>query len=72
MDDYDEQCRYAIFDDLEGGLIRLAGWKGWMGGQHQFVTTDKYKKKRTIYWGRSSIYISNTNPLLDRGKERTV
>ena len=71
LNDFDAQCAYAVFDDIGGGLLGMGShslaYKQWLGGQHQFTTTDKYKKKRTIIWGRPTIYIAQTNPLLERG-----
>lgn len=61
MNEYDEGSEYAIFDDLRTGLTEF-DYKNWLGGQHQFVTTDKYRHKRTVTWGRPCIYISNYNP----------
>lgn len=30
-----------------------------MGAQRQFVVTDKYRKKKTIKWGRATIWLCN-------------
>lgn len=61
MTEFDPDCEYAIFDDMEQGFKGF-DYKNWIGGQHQFVTTDKYKHKKTVTWGRPVIYISNLNP----------
>lgn len=67
LNEYDPDCEYAVFDDLSKGM-REINWKGWLGGQHQFSATDKYKHKRTIIWNRPSIYISNRNPFETEAK----
>lgn len=61
--EFDKDCEYAVFDDLHRGLLDL-DYKEWLGGQHQFSTTDKYHKKISVSWGRPCIYISNKDPYL--------
>lgn len=61
MELHSKDARYAVFDDISGGLSRI-DYKAWLGGQLHFTITDKYKKKRTITWGKPCIYISNENP----------
>lgn len=58
---------YAVFDDMQGGLDYFHGYKFWLGHQKWFYATDKYKGKRLIEWGKPAIWISNTNPLLEKG-----
>lgn len=65
LDDVD----YAVFDDMQGGLEFFHSYKFWLGAQSQFYATDKYKGKKLIDWGKPSIYISNTNPLADKGAD---
>lgn len=67
MDDFADDCQYAVFDDIQGGFEYWHSYKGWLGAQKQFVITDKYKKKRTIYWGKPSIVCMNEDPYLQRG-----
>lgn len=57
VDDVD----YAVFDDM-GGLKYLPTWKAWLGQQKEFECTDKYKGKRTVKWGRPTIWVSNKDP----------
>ena len=52
MDDFSNDCKYAVFDDIQGGFEYWHSYKGWLGAQKQFVITDKYRKKRTIHWGK--------------------
>lgn len=61
LDAYDETSKYAVFDDIGRGL-RGFNYKGWLGGQHEFTSTDKYKKKQRIVWNKPSIYVCNRNP----------
>jgi len=61
-----DDVEYAIFDDL-GGLKYLPTWKAWLGQQAQFEATDKYKGKKSIKWGRPTIWLNNANPLDEFG-----
>lgn len=54
---------YAIWDDMVGGLkAGYFNYKQWMGGQYGFTIQDKYGKKKSIKWGKASIFICNTDP----------
>lgn len=57
-----QDAKYAVFDDMQGGFQFFPGYKGWLGGQHTFTVTDKYKGKTTITWGRPSIWLMNDDP----------
>nr|QXN75629.1 MAG: replication associated protein [Genomoviridae sp.] len=57
-----QEAQYAIFDDIQGNFQFFPSYKGWLGAQHQFTVTDKYKGKTTINWGRPSIWLSNDDP----------
>ncbi|WGO62775.1 replication protein [Genomoviridae sp.] len=67
MDEYSEDAEYAVFDDIQGGFEYFHSYKGWLGAQKQFVITDKYRKKRTIYWGKPSIMCMNEDPHFAKG-----
>lgn len=58
-------ANYAIFDDIAGGLSFFPQYKSWLGSQLQFYTTDKYKKKKLVNWGRCCIWIANEDPRMD-------
>jgi len=64
---YSDDCEYAIFDDIKGGLRSWDNYKGWLGAQDTFEETDKYKGKKSIKWGRPTIYLANRDPLKQRG-----
>nr|UBQ66256.1 Rep protein [finch CRESS-DNA virus] len=68
IDDFSESAEYAIFDDISGGFGFFPGYKNWMGGQFQFTVTDKFKHKRTVRWGKPSIWICNRDPRHDAYK----
>lgn len=54
---FDELAEYAVFDDFEWAY--MPSKKAWWGGQQQFTITDKYRKKKTIKWGKPIIYLCN-------------
>jgi hypothetical protein len=61
LDTWDEDCKYAIFDDFED-WTKFYMYKQFLGAQEEFVLTDKYRKKRNKRWGKPSIVISNEDP----------
>jgi hypothetical protein len=63
LDEFNVDGEYAVFDDMRKGF-REFNYKGFLGGQHQFNASDKYKKKRTIVFGKPSIFLCNDNPML--------
>lgn len=58
----DESVDYAVFDDLIGGFEFFKNYKAWLGQQKEFEVTDKYKKKRTVHWGKPTIMCMNESP----------
>ena len=57
LDDWDEQAEYIIMDDMN--IKYLPNYKAWFGAQSQFTLTDKYRKKKTVKWGKPLIWICN-------------
>lgn len=57
---------YAVWDDMLGGLkAGYFNYKNWLGGQFGFTIQDKYGKKKSIKWGKPSIFICNIDPRED-------
>jgi hypothetical protein len=48
---------YLIMDDFDFEF--MPSKKQWWGAQKEFTTTDKYRKKHTIKWGKPLIYLCN-------------
>lgn len=69
LDEYVEGVKYAVFDDIQGGLEFFHAYKFWLGHQQTFYATDKYKGKKLIHWGRPAIWCSNTDPRADKGAD---
>nr|DAI24652.1 MAG TPA: Geminivirus Rep catalytic domain [Genomoviridae sp.] len=62
LDEFDDDAEYAVFDDIPGGF-KAFNYKGWLGAQHQFNATDKYKRKQTIIWNRPCVFLCNDDPM---------
>lgn len=54
---WDNEAKYIIFDDMDWKWFPYK--KQFIGAQRQFVVTDKYRKKKTINWGKACIVIWN-------------
>lgn len=63
METFDEEAEYIIFDDFEWEYF--PNKKGWWGAQQEFTITDKYRRKRTIRWGKPMIWLGNKELILD-------
>ncbi len=61
LEDWDDSAKYAIFDDWED-WTRWFSYKQYLGAQETFTVSDKYKKKRTVTWGKPCIVLSNQMP----------
>lgn len=62
LDELQSGHNYAVFDDIAGGLDFFPQYKSWLGGQKQFYSTDKYKRKELVRWGKPVIWLSNDDP----------
>jgi hypothetical protein len=60
-----ESAKYAIFDDMAGGIKCVPTYKNWLGAQQQFQVKKLYKDPVLIQWGKPSIWIANTDPRND-------
>jgi len=70
LDENLDGVQYAVFDDINGGIQFFPQYKWWLGHQHQFYATDKYKGKRLIHWGKPAIWVSNNDPREEHGADR--
>lgn len=57
LDEWDSAAEYLIFDDIPWDRVPVK--KAFFGAQKQFVMTDKYKRKKTVHWGKPCIYLCN-------------
>lgn len=54
---WNEEARYIIFDDFDWNYFPFK--KQFVGAQREFVVTDKYRRKKTIKWGKPCIILWN-------------
>jgi len=57
LDDWDDDAEYIVLDDFD--IKYFPHWKCFLGSQGRFALTDKYRKKRTVEWGRPCIWLCN-------------
>nr|UBJ26195.1 replication-associated protein [Red panda feces-associated genomovirus] len=67
-----EQCEYAVFDDMQGGIKFFHGWKQWLGSMHQFQVKQLYRDPVIITWGKPSIWLSNKDPREDLTEQSDI
>lgn len=54
---------YIVVDDVPWDYF--VGKKQFLGGQHEFILTEKYIRKTRIVFGKPVIYLCNENPFPD-------
>lgn len=64
-----EHAKYAVFDDLQGGMKFFHSFKNWLGAQQEFQIKGLYKDPQLIKWGKPCIWLSNTDPRFDVSRE---
>lgn len=56
--------RYAIFDDIRGGIKFFPAFKEWLGAQAWVSVKCLYRDPKLMKWGKPTIWISNDDPRL--------
>lgn len=59
LDQWDSGADYLVLDDVDWKW--LPSKKQLLGAQKQFTMADKYTRKRTVVWGKPSIYCMNND-----------
>lgn len=54
--------KYAIFDDIRGGIKFFPAFKEWLGAQAFVTIKELYREPALTKWGKPSIWISNDDP----------
>lgn len=64
-----DDVKYAIFDDMRGGMKFFPAFKEWLGAQAYVTVKELYREPALVKWGKPSIWISNGDPrdLLEAG-----
>jgi hypothetical protein len=60
-----ESARYAVLDDIRGGLKFFPAWKDWLGGQQWISVKQMYRDPILWKWGRPCIWCANRDPRAD-------
>lgn len=56
--------KYAVFDDMRGGMKFFHAWKEWLGAQDYVTVKQLYREPKLVKWGKPSIWVSNDDPRL--------
>lgn len=62
-----ESATYLVVDDCPWEFF--VGKKQFLGGQREFILTEKYVRKTRIVFGKACIFISNTDPFNDMNED---
>ncbi|AXB22628.1 replication associated protein [Alces alces faeces associated genomovirus MP146] len=54
--------KYAVFDDIRGGIKFFPAFKEWLGGQSTVCVKRLYRDPKLVTWGKPSIWVSNDDP----------
>lgn len=57
-----EQVDYAVFDDINGGILSFSGWRMWLGGQPTVQVKLLYKEPQLLKWAKPAIWCNNRDP----------
>jgi len=60
LEDWNSDANYIVLDDFN--IEYLVNYKCFLGSQTEFTLTDKYKRKRTVTWGKPCIWLGNQDP----------
>lgn len=63
VDKINEEADYGVIDDISPEFFK-AQYKQFLGCQKEFETTDKYRRKCTVKFGKPVIFLCNP-PELD-------
>lgn len=59
-----DDVKYAIFDDIRGGIKFFPAFKEWLGAQAYVTIKELYREPALTRWGKPSVWISNDDPRL--------
>lgn len=71
LDSWDDDAKYIILDDFNCDIGKyLPMWKSFFGAQREFTLTDKYRKKRTVRFGKPLLWLCNCLPQLSERNDQ--
>jgi len=56
--------KYAVFDDIRGGIKFFPAFKEWLGCQDYVTVKELYREPALVRWGKPTIWVSNDDPRL--------
>jgi len=59
-----DDVKYAVFDDIRGGMKFFPAFKEWLGAQPHVTVKRLYREPKLIPWKKPSIWIANDDPRL--------
>lgn len=59
-----DDVKYAIFDDIRGGMKFFPAFKEWLGCQAYVTVKELYREPKLVKWGKPSIWVANDDPRL--------
>ena len=59
LSSWDQSAEYIIFDDIDFDFMTAA--KAFWGAQREFSLTDRYRKKKTVQFGKPLIFLCNAD-----------
>lgn len=57
-----DDVKYAVFDDIRGGMKFFPAFKEWLGAQAYVTVKELYREPALVKWGKPSIWICNSDP----------
>lgn len=57
--------KYAVFDDIRGGIKFFPAFKEWLGAQQTVSVKKLYRDPKLVEWGKPSIWSANSDPRLE-------
>lgn len=62
-----DNAEFIVVDDVPWEYF--TGKKQFLGGQHEFILTEKYVRKTRIVFGKPCIYVCNEDPFYDMNEQ---
>jgi len=56
------EAKYAVFDDMRGGIAMFPSFKEWMGAQSVVSVKKLYRDPVQVNWGKPCIWLANSDP----------
>lgn len=56
------EAKYAVFDDMRGGIGMFPSFKEWLGAQSVVTVKKLYRDPVQLKWGKPCIWLANSDP----------